>query len=92
VRNRVIVGSGDELLRREMAVARANWIAMAELARPLRVSVKIRSRAEEAAAVVAPGADDTVRVTFDEPQRAITPGQAAVFYDGEILIGGGWIT
>lgn len=91
LRNRVVVGSGDELLRREMTVARPNWIAIAELTEPLRVSVKIRSRHGEAAAVIAPGRDGTVQVTFDEPQRAVTPGQAAVFYDGEIVIGGGWI-
>lgn len=91
LRNRVVVGSGDELLRREMTVARPNWIAIAELTEPLRVSVKIRSRHGEAAAVIAPGQDGTVQVTFDEPQRAVTPGQAAVFYDGEIVVGGGWI-
>jgi tRNA-specific 2-thiouridylase len=91
LRNRVVVGSGDDLLRRQMAVTRPTWIAIAELTEPLRVSVKIRSRHGEAAAVIAPGQDKTVQVTFDEPQRAVTPGQAAVFYDGDVVVGGGWI-
>jgi tRNA-specific 2-thiouridylase len=90
-RNRVIVGPGEALLKREMIVTRANWIAVAELTRPLRVSVKIRSRAEEARATIAPRDEASVLVTFDEAQRAITPGQAAVFYDGEMVVGGGWI-
>jgi len=91
-RNRVVVGASEALLKREMIVTRANWIAIAQLAEPWRVSVKIRSRAEEAPATLAPGADGSVLVTFDEAQRAITPGQAAVFYDGEVVVGGGWIT
>ncbi len=90
-RNRVVVGTSDALLKREMIVTRANWIAVAELTEPLRVSVKIRSRAEEASATIAPRNETSVLVTFDEAQRAITPGQAAVFYDGEVVIGGGWI-
>jgi tRNA-specific 2-thiouridylase len=90
-KNRVIVGSDADLLRCEMIVARPNWIAVAELAEPLRVSVKIRSRHGEAPAVIEANEDGTVKVTFDEPQRAVTPGQAAVFYDGDVVVGGGWI-
>lgn len=90
-KNQVVVGSPDHLLKREMIVARPNWIAIAELTEPMRVSVKIRSRAEEADATIAPHEDGKVLVTFDEPQRAITPGQATVFYDGELVVGGGWI-
>jgi tRNA-specific 2-thiouridylase len=90
-RNQVVVGAVDGLLKREMIVTRPNWIAIAELTESLRVSVKIRSRAEEADATIAPHADGNVRVTFDEPQRAITPGQAAVFYAEEVVVGGGWI-
>lgn len=90
-KNRVVVGTDDKLLRSEMTVARPNWIAIAALTDPLGVSVKIRSRHGEAPATIAPNEDGTVRVTFAEPQRAVTPGQAAVFYDGDIVVGGGWI-
>jgi tRNA-specific 2-thiouridylase len=58
---------------------------------PLRVSAKIRHRHEPAAAVIEKAADDQILVTFDQPQRAITPGQASVFYQGDIVVGGGWI-
>jgi tRNA-specific 2-thiouridylase len=58
---------------------------------PLRVRVKIRHRHEAAPALVEKSGDDEVLVTFDEPQRAITPGQATVFYDGDVVVGGGWI-
>jgi tRNA-specific 2-thiouridylase len=90
-RNRVVVGSANDLLKREMLVQRANWIAIAELTEPLKVSVKIRSRAEEATATLTQQTDGKVLVRFDEPQRAVTPGQAAVFYDGDVVVGGGWI-
>jgi len=89
--NRVVVGSSNDLLKREMTVTRVNWIAIKELNEPLRVSVKIRSRAEEAAATLSKNEDGSVQVTFDEAQRAVTPGQASVFYDGDVVVGGGWI-
>ena len=56
----------------------------------MRVAVKIRHRHEPAPAVIERAGEETV-VTFDQPQRAITPGQAAVFYDGDVVVGGGWI-
>jgi tRNA-specific 2-thiouridylase len=62
-----------------------------ETAKGLRVQAKIRHRHEPAPAVLAPAPNGEVRVTFDHPQRAITPGQAVVFYDGDLVIGGGWI-
>lgn len=89
--NRVVVGGRDDLLKSEMVVRRVNWIAFDELTEPVRAAVKIRSRAEEAPAVLSRQDDGSVLVTFDEPQRAVTPGQAAVFYDGDIVVGGGWI-
>ncbi len=89
--NRVVVGSIDDLLKREMIVERVNWIAFEDLVEPIRVAVKIRSRAEEAPAVVSKRDDGSVVVTFDVAQRAVTPGQAAVFYDGDVVVGGGWI-
>jgi tRNA-specific 2-thiouridylase len=57
----------------------------------MRVSVKIRHRHEAAAALIEWAGDDEILVTFDQPQRAATPGQAAVFYDGDVVVGGGWI-
>jgi tRNA-uridine 2-sulfurtransferase len=89
--NRVVVGSSDDLLKSTMTINRTNWIPFDTLREPLHVSVKIRSRAEEAGATLRAQDDGGVLVTFDEPQRAVTPGQAAVFYDGEIVVGGGWI-
>lgn len=89
--NRVVVGGSDDLLKHEMIVRRINWVAIEDLTEPLRVTVKIRSRAEEAAATLTKLEDGSVLVTFDEAQRAVTPGQAAVFYDGDVVVGGGWI-
>jgi len=89
--NRVVIGSSDDLLKRDMTVNRANWIAFDDLIEPTRVQVKIRSRAEEAPATLTKNEDGSVLVTFDEAQRAVTPGQAAVFYDGDVVVGGGWI-
>jgi len=89
--NRVVVGRSDDLLKKEMLVRRVNWIAINELVEPIRVTAKIRSRAEEAPATLSRPDTESVLVTFDEPQRAITPGQAAVFYNDEIVVGGGWI-
>ncbi len=89
--NRVVVGSSDDLLKSTMTVNRTNWIPFDRLRESLHVSVKIRSRAEEAGAMLTAQDDGSVLVAFDEPQRAVTPGQAAVFYDGEIVVGGGWI-
>ncbi len=67
-------------------------ISVSNLAEPMRVSVKIRHRHEPAPAILEKTGDCAVLVTFDEPQRAISPGQAAVFYDDDIVVGGGWIS
>jgi tRNA-specific 2-thiouridylase len=66
-------------------------ISVDDLAEPIQVSVKIRHRHEPATATIEKSGADEIRVSFDEPQRAITPGQAAVFYDGDVVVGGGWI-
>jgi len=87
----VMVGSGDELYSREMRVRNLNWIAVPELRAPMRVQIKIRNRHEAAAAWIENFASGEVLATFDDPQRAITPGQAAVFYQDEVVVGGGWI-
>jgi tRNA-uridine 2-sulfurtransferase len=87
----VVVGKQEELYSRTLHAKRVNFIAIDDLGAPMRVTVKIRHRHEPAAAVIEKSGDDEILATFDEPQRAITPGQAAVFYNGDIVIGGGWI-
>ncbi|MFZ0805878.1 MAG: tRNA 2-thiouridine(34) synthase MnmA [Candidatus Sulfotelmatobacter sp.] len=87
----VIVGGEENLYSKTLRAKRVNLISVDDVREPMRVTVKIRHRHEPAAAVLERSAEDEVLVTFDQPQRAITPGQAAVFYDGEIVVGGGWI-
>ncbi len=92
VDQRVIVGRNDDLLRPRLAAKNINWISVAAIDRPTRAEVKIRNRHLAAAAMLYPSSDpSSVEVHFDEPQRAVTPGQAAVFYDGDLVLGGGWI-
>jgi tRNA-specific 2-thiouridylase len=95
--HRVTVGADEELLSRELRARQLNWISVAGLAagEEMRAQIKIRHRHEPAWATLrgagsGMGADE-VHATFDEPQRAITPGQAAVFYQGDEVVGGGWI-
>jgi len=89
--NRVVLGPDELLYTKTLRARGLNWISMEGLAEPMRVSVKIRHRHEPAMAWIENASTDEVTVTFDQPQRAITPGQAAVFYDGEVVVGGGWI-
>ena len=69
-----------------------NLISRGDIREPMRVTVKIRHRHEPAPAMIEKSGEDEILVTFDQPQRAITPGQAAVFYDGDVVVGGGWIS
>ncbi|HLL14112.1 MAG TPA: tRNA 2-thiouridine(34) synthase MnmA [Pyrinomonadaceae bacterium] len=89
--NRIVVGQSDELLASEFTAAGVNWIAFDAPVAPVRAEVRVRYRHEAAPATLEPQGDGRVRVTFDEPQRAITPGQATVFYRGDEVLGGGWI-
>jgi tRNA-specific 2-thiouridylase len=89
-KNQVVVGAEEQLYTRTMRLRDLNWISIAELRGPLRVTAKIRHKHTPAAAMLEPHGDE-VLVTFEEPQRAVTPGQAAVFYDRDIVVGGGWI-
>jgi len=87
----VIVGGQEELYSRTLRAHRLNWISVDDLREPLRVSIKIRHRHQAAVAVIERSGSGQILATFDEPQRAITPGQAAVFYNGDVVVGGGWI-
>src|SRR5882724_3663294 len=90
-KNRIVVGEDDVLRKASGEVEGVNWISCEQPAGPLRVVAKIRHKHEPAPATIEPLDATTARVTFDTPQRAITPGQATVFYDGDVVLGGGWI-
>jgi tRNA-specific 2-thiouridylase len=87
----VTVGPRQALERPSLRASEVNWIAGEPPASGTRVTARIRHRHREAAATLTPGPDATVDVIFDEPQQAVAPGQAVVFYDGELVVGGGWI-
>jgi tRNA-specific 2-thiouridylase len=91
--HKVTVGADEELMSRDLRANRLNWISVAGLVggQEMRVRVKIRHRHEPAWATLRASGADRVTAQFDEPQRAITPGQSAVFYDGDEVVGGGWI-
>jgi tRNA-uridine 2-sulfurtransferase len=89
--HRVTVGGGDEATSRVVRTRQLNWISIPELQSEMRVRVKIRHRHEPAWATLRMSGADEAEAVFDEPQRAVTPGQAAVFYDGDEVVGGGWI-
>ncbi|MCU0544383.1 MAG: tRNA 2-thiouridine(34) synthase MnmA [Oscillatoriaceae cyanobacterium Prado104] len=99
-RNRVVVGDRAKAANSECYVDRVNWVSVAPPAAPIRASVQIRYRSQPVPATIVPAnthetAENTcctrVKVIFDEPQLSITPGQAAVWYDGDLLLGGGII-
>jgi tRNA-specific 2-thiouridylase len=90
-KNQVIVGENAELRSPSCEVRAINWVSVVGLEQPAPAMVKIRNRHEAAAATLEPLDATRVRVRFEVPQRAITPGQAAVFYSGERVLGGGWI-
>ncbi len=88
---RVVVGPAEALMRNSMEIRDTNWIPWATLDEPIRVAVRIRHHSTPAWAEVRPIEGGRAEVRFDEPQRAVSPGQAAVCYDGDIVVGGGWI-
>jgi tRNA-specific 2-thiouridylase len=89
--HKVEVGSDDQLLSTRLTANRLNWVSIPEPAEPIRVSIKIRHRHDPAPATLRVISADLVEATFDTPQRAITPGQSAVFYQADEVAGGGWI-
>ncbi len=90
-KNLVVLGDETEVFGRELRASQMNYIAFEKLEEPIDVKAKIRYSAREADAKVIPMGNKRVRVVFEEPQRAITPGQAVVFYQGDVLVGGGTI-
>jgi tRNA-uridine 2-sulfurtransferase len=87
----VTVGPREALEETSLLATDVNWIAGEAPSAGTRITAQIRHRHKEAAATIYPGTDRTVKATFDEPQHAVAPGQAAVFYDGQVVLGGGWI-
>jgi tRNA-specific 2-thiouridylase len=90
-RNIVYLGPLENLFQKTLLAKDCNWISIAALTGPLKVTAKTRYRAVDVPAILEPAADGKVLVTFDEPQKAITPGQAVVFYQDEYVVGGGTI-
>ncbi len=90
-KNRVVVGEAEDLLRDQFTAAGVNWIAFAEPKENVRAEVRVRYRHQPAHATITTQENGRVSIKFDEPQRAITPGQATVFYRGDEVVGGGWI-
>jgi tRNA-uridine 2-sulfurtransferase len=90
-KNRVIVGEDNALRATSLEIEDVNWISIAEPTQTLRAQVKIRHKHEPAAATVETLPGSRARITFDVSQRAITPGQAAAVYDGDVVLAGGWI-
>jgi tRNA-specific 2-thiouridylase len=89
---RVVIGRDQALMRGAMSVKDVNWISIAPPTVPLRAEVKIRNKHAAAPATIRPTNEPSrIEVHFDDPQRAVTPGQGAVFYSGDVVLGGGWI-
>jgi tRNA-specific 2-thiouridylase len=90
-RNRVIVGDRTCATQPDCTVERVNWVSIAEPTTPIRATAQVRYRSPAAPVTVIPLEGNRMKIVFDEPQFSITPGQAAVVYDGDILLGGGII-
>lgn len=89
--NAVVLSSNESLFTRSFTAEKVNWIPFDRLNAPLRLRAKVRYRMVEQPCIAEPVGDDRIRVTFEQPQRAITPGQAVVFYDGDCVVGGATI-
>lgn len=91
VMNQVVVGSRENAGKSDCIVSRLNWVSISEPTTPIRAQVQVRYRTPAVDVNLIPLENDHIKLIFDEPQFGITPGQAAVFYDGEVLLGGGII-
>lgn len=90
-KNQVVLGTNEELFTTTLTAKDINLISVERIAEPMRVKAKVRYRHQEQWATVQQMDEDTIKVVFDEPQRAITSGQAVVMYDGDVVVGGGTI-
>lgn len=90
-KNQIIVGEQDELDTIEFVAKGVNWVAFDTPSEPVKADVKVRYRHDPTPATIFPLPDNMARIVFDTPQRAITPGQATIFYNGDEVVGGGWI-
>jgi tRNA-uridine 2-sulfurtransferase len=89
--NRVVVGRAPDVFRRELTAIDVNWLSIDAPTQPIRCLVRIRNQHPPAPAQLLPNGEHEVLVRFDDPQRAVAPGQAAVFYDQDVVLGGGVI-
>jgi len=89
--NLIVLGEKEDLLNDELTANKLNWVEIENLKKEMEVTAKIRYRHREAEAIISPYEEDSVLVKFKEPQSAITPGQAVVFYQDDVLVGGGTI-
>lgn len=89
--NTVTLGSNDDLFTDTVYGKEVNWVSIAYPKEPLRVKARVRYNQKEQSATLYPFENNCVKLIFDNPQRAVTSGQAVVFYDGDILLGGGTI-
>ena len=90
-KNQVVLGKNEDLFSRDVYVENINWINPDNMEESFRCKAKVRYRMEEQPCLVERVGDTSAKIIFDEPQRAITPGQSAVFYDGDVVLGGGII-
>lgn len=91
VKNEVVIGDNEDVFSKQLVANNVNFMSIEKLTSPMKVMAKIRYSHIAAPCVIEMQEEDTIRVIFEEPQRAITPGQAVVFYDGDYVVGGGTI-
>lgn len=89
--NEVVIGENEDVFTSTLTCSRLNFMSIPDLTEPMRVKAKIRYAHQGAFCLIEKIGEDRVKCTFEEPVRAVTPGQAAVFYDGEYVLGGGTI-
>ena len=91
VKNTVILGGNEDIFSKELIATDVNLISIDKIDEPIRVQAKIRYSAKPSPATIYNNGENSIKIVFDEPQRAITKGQSVVMYDGDIVVGGGII-